>query len=87
MREDHCCQWLPVARATLRLGAVVAMVAGLLGAGAAGESQAEAEQGGQGPVRVWSAHVFPFCAWQQMPCRIFHYSEAVNYRGVKGLLC
>ena len=40
MREDHCCQWLPVACATLRRGAVVALVAGLLGAGAAGESQA-----------------------------------------------
>ena len=40
MREDHCCQWLPVARATLRLGVVVALVAGLVGAGAASEAQA-----------------------------------------------
>ena len=40
MREDHCCQWLPVACATLRRGVVVALVAGLVGAGAASEAQA-----------------------------------------------
>ena len=40
MREYHCCQWLPAGRATLRRGAVAAMVAGLVGAGAASEAQA-----------------------------------------------
>ena len=40
MREYHCCQLLPAGRATLRRGAVAAMVAGLVGAGAASEAQA-----------------------------------------------
>ena len=39
MREDHCCEWLPLARATLRRSAVAAMVAGLAGAVAASEAQ------------------------------------------------